>query len=600
MSDPKGARRISRGRMLFVMELGIAVFCLFLFLLFYYQTKPIIGPVSYQYMGKEIHAGFLPLFVDSDGDRMAVSIPLTVSEYRPSLFFVKVDDCLEDLMVNETLMNRSVVSFCDLDAGRVFNIGPFLHTGKNNLQLYVRDYGGKGGLDFSVAHTDPFFLMTQLIMTGFALLISYLIARRFRRARGNPLPWIFIGGAVLRWWYLLATPSYLRSYDVDGHVEYIRFIMDHLNLPLTSQGWEFYQPPLYYILGALWAKGSLLLGHSAGQVFSTDLQMLSLLISFLTFALALWIGAMLFPGKNQRGSLILYACLLAVLPGLVYFSPRINNDILVQFLMFLFFAIILRWWRDEEHDRGWIAASIVASLALLTKTNAMVLFAIAWGLLLFRRVPWRRKVMLLGMSVVIALLFTDWFFIQRFVIERNVSLVGNIGNLNGALHLENTLPHLLIFDPIFALMHPLNNPWADDQGRQFFWSYLFRSAFVGEFPFPDSLLPIIRSMLFFAIVTVPLAVFGAYRGARRRFRNRLPLLLCLLGLLGIAFMFRVRIPNSPSEDFRFIVLLTVPMTAFAIDGAAALPRWLRWPAYGLLWGLFASCAAFFLTIIFTT
>ena len=43
----------------------------------------------------------------------------------------------------------------------------------------------------------------------------------------------------------------LVGYDVWHHLAYIRYVAEHHSLPLAGQGWEMFQPPLYYVLSAV-------------------------------------------------------------------------------------------------------------------------------------------------------------------------------------------------------------------------------------------------------------------------------------------------------------------------------------------------------------
>ena len=41
------------------------------------------------------------------------------------------------------------------------------------------------------------------------------------------------------------------GFDRDGHLEYIDYILQHKALPLADDGWQMYQPPLFYLLSTL-------------------------------------------------------------------------------------------------------------------------------------------------------------------------------------------------------------------------------------------------------------------------------------------------------------------------------------------------------------
>ena len=43
----------------------------------------------------------------------------------------------------------------------------------------------------------------------------------------------------------------LFGFDRDGHLYYIDYIQQKKALPLADEGWQTYQPPLYYLFGAV-------------------------------------------------------------------------------------------------------------------------------------------------------------------------------------------------------------------------------------------------------------------------------------------------------------------------------------------------------------
>lgn len=563
------------------------LFFLLTCLLFSAVTTPSFGLVSYQFIGRATHTGELPLFVETEGDTMLLAVNVTLGSIHPTRYLIKADNCLQSLRVNGMVVDERIVKFCDYTVGKVLNLGPYLHGGLNDLRFIVHDDGGKGGIDITASHQDSLVLGEQILFIILLGLLVFLTSRRLFWS--GSLAWIFYGGVFLRYWYLLSTPHYLRGYDTDGHIEYIHYVADHFRIPLISQGWEFYQPPLYYFLTAPIVKIEEWLGHSAAIV-NGNLQLFSLLISVGILGIGFWIGSLLFPSKRQRPTFLLYASLIATCPGIVYLSSRINNDILVQFLSFLFLALILRWWL-RGNRRDWFLAFLVLALGILTKSNALPLIGVAWLALLVRRIPWREKLTLFALSFGMTLLLTDWLFLIRLLSDRNVAMVGNAGNLNGALLLQNSFSHLLGFDPLYVLRHPFNNPWNDDEGRQFFLQYLFRSAFFGEFMF-DRILFLGRSIMLFALISLPLALLGFVRDATSRFYERLPLLLTPLLLLAAHAAFRLHFPFAPSQDFRYVVLAALPLFAFAAEGAFALPRRLRHLAVTALAALSVLCSVF--------
>ena len=60
---------------------------------------------------------------------------------------------------------------------------------------------------------------------------------------------------MLAAWLLLAANNFRKlpaglGYDLEGHLDYIRFIADRGQLPDASDGIEMFQAPLYYAISA--------------------------------------------------------------------------------------------------------------------------------------------------------------------------------------------------------------------------------------------------------------------------------------------------------------------------------------------------------------
>jgi len=137
-------------------------------------------------------------------------------------------------------------------------------------------------------------------------------------------PLVLAGGLALQ--YVEVTSPDVRQHDVEGHREYIEHLVSHGRLPEVQQGWETWQPPLYYIVAALWRE--LFPVPWFGDPFRA-VQFLAAVLYLATLLAGLWMFRQ--TGLNHleaAGAL----SLLAFLPGHVFFAARINNDVLLPFL----------------------------------------------------------------------------------------------------------------------------------------------------------------------------------------------------------------------------------------------------------------------------
>lgn len=596
MSQKRTHRRSDRP--LFV-AIGIAVVSLASFIVLEHVTSPVFEHVTYHYEHEQDrNGGKMPLLVSTSGSHLTISMIMRLSAFHPNTYMLMADDCLKGMRINGQILDTAKLSLCDFSVRKGMDLSPFIVTGKNKITFNVDDYGAKGGVDLSPSLIDPHILLTQSMLLLFVLSLTFIATRVVPRLRTSPIPWAFAGGTMLRLWYIMGTPPFSRGYDADGHIDYITYMLEHWKVPASADGWEFYHPPLYYALSAIWSRTLTFLHMSLGDI-ARDVQILSFVLSLITFGVIIWIGTMLFPAKTKRVPLMTFLGLLATFPSLVYLSSRINNDTLEQCLAFLALALLLRWWREPlAHTvRQWIVLSIVIGLAILTKTNGLLLIAIAFAALLFSEVRLKKKLSVAAILLVIVVLMTGWFFALRFYVQRDSALVQNAAELGDELRLKPRVDNFLKFPPVFTALHPFNDPWNDDSGRQLLIPTMFRSAFFGEFSYSSPLL----SDTAISILCVSLASFvfltiGIVRDIIKSSRPHFPLLLSILVLFAGMVAFRISSPYSTSEDFRYVVLLGLPLAAYAVDGVAALPKFLRTLGYVILWGVSALSALFFLAI----
>jgi hypothetical protein len=97
------------------------------------------------------------------------------------------------------------------------------------------------------------------------------------------------------------------GFDAKEHLKYINHIQEHRALPLPNEGWEMYQPPLYYLIAAASLSACKLSINDPGSVFvlrllGTFLGIAHLVLVFLSLRL-------LFPARIAFVGLVLAAFL---------------------------------------------------------------------------------------------------------------------------------------------------------------------------------------------------------------------------------------------------------------------------------------------------
>ncbi|PIR49426.1 hypothetical protein COU79_04950 [Candidatus Peregrinibacteria bacterium CG10_big_fil_rev_8_21_14_0_10_54_7] len=519
---------------------------------------------------------------------------------RPSTLHLEVYDCLLGLSMNGEQMVQNRLTKCDLtDDAPILQGTTMPRRGLNTLKITALNTTGKRGVRFTVPQTDPLMLALNLVLLG---VIGLNIWKGIRKTplwqKHQNLVWIFFGGMFLRGFYMLSTHIWERSYDWEGHWDYVLYVLQHWKIPLASEGWQYYQPPLYYFINAL-ALSPATLFHDEYLLMRLA-QVLSLSMSIAALGAGIWIGTLLFRSEEKQKRL-LFAAGIAFFPGLVFHASRVSNDTLLLLISFLFFGFLYRWWmRGSERDL--LIASVCAACGLLTKSSALPLAA----LLLFcaftheLRMPghWRDSLrnFLLCFSILFAL--TGWHYTLRFVVERNIHIIGNIGTNNPELFIDTIeAKNFYTFRPIAVLLQPFNNSYTDRMGRRFFWEHLTKSSLAGEWELGEDLYTIIQFLLMLMMLFAVFGIAGLMRTIRCQLRAGLPVLAAGAVLLGSMMALIIQKPVGGLQDFRYIPLLAVPVLYCILQGIDVLPKRVRNIPVLLLLSYDTLCVAFLIVLL---
>lgn len=501
---------------------------------------------------------------------ITVTFGMRLGTIHPTRFDVTPDDCLQAVWVNGQAMENKALPYCDYNNPISIDFGNSLRSGGNVIIALIKNNGGDAGL--TLHPSSPGFLSLLPLLLFVAALLAYVlfIMKMCRRpAWQKATATIAILGFALRIFYLLRTPFWIRGHDTDGHIDYIRYLAAHAALPIPNKGWEFWQPPLYYAISAIWMNvGSPLHLTNLDTLFGV--QVLSLMFSVATILLILWIAAMCTPPAYRPIALPLVALLCAFFPGLVLQAAVINNDTLTLTLTLLAIALLIRWWQKESR-RVWIWVAIVTGLAIIAKNTALLIIPIALLCLLLSPRLERKKKISLGVSMLcIVTVIAGWFSVYRIIQDRSQPMIiGNNAALNAGLSVPNTVKALTTFNPVAITRIPYNDAWNDAARRQNFWEYWYRSAFYGEFSFGDAKKSLASMILAGSFALLLFALIGIIRSAKQSFKATLPLLLCLLVLPLGHLLFRIQEPFSSSEDFRYSLPFLAPMFFYAAFGVAS-------------------------------
>lgn len=412
-------------------------------------------------------------------------------------------------------------------------------------------------------------------------------------------------GALLRLMYFAVTGPTERVYDVEGHIEYIEYVATNAAIPPTKEGWQFYQPPLYYAFAAPVYKAAVSLLDLDRNATLRTLQSLSLFLSLAGLFLGLSLAFSLF--RESPRAIPAFIGAFAVFPALIFQSGQINNDVLLTFLALLSLAMLAAWWRSLKH---WLffGAVVAGSLAFLTKANGVLLPLIAIGSLLLHPDLGGSAKSRLGLAAIaLCIVIAGWYPVHRLMSDRGIVqsvsetgnpaafVVTNLTNLHGGLRVENGLENYFTFNPAAFIPVTYNHSWSDPHRRQYLWEYFYRSMLLADDPHGDKIQWISMAVLTLGLLLPLAAAVGVIAWVRGGDAIGRAMAVAFILVITAHVVMRFLAPFSSTQSFRYATALVVPLLYFAVAGIEALPMGTR-GILRSLWCVFvAACCGLFVS-----
>ncbi len=231
--------------------------------------------------------------------------------------------------------------------------------------------------------------------------------------------------------FKLSQLTVMVGFDVPAHLLYIDFILKQHALPLASDGFSSYHPPIFHLLtSALVALFDVSPESAGGQVVYR-------LITFASGLANVWLvyfaARRLWPNDALKTSLAVAAA--GLLPMNIYMSAYVSNEPLhaawVSLSLFLAIRLLLA---KRTPTRELVALSGVLGLALLTKFTSLLIAPLVAAIvackvwLIERRTSGALRVLTGILSG--AALISGWFYLRNWLAFGN-AVVWNL-NVPGA------------------------------------------------------------------------------------------------------------------------------------------------------------------------
>jgi hypothetical protein len=566
----------------FILQLSVCILTLLL-LMWTSNWKTIsINNIIFSSSPKEHRPITLPFSEDFIG-HYTISLNIDNATSNTQQFRIIPDDEVIAVKVNGEKISIDNIPLSDrrnYGSGFVLNIDNLKPEQTNLLEIEVINESNPTG--FRIEATQRL-SKTQLIWIFITLGVFALwLMRPLKTSKLQK--GFFLFSLILSLIYLSQTDSRTRTFDVyegGGHKDYIEHLINQHSLPNPGEGWEYHQPPLYYLIGAA-TKVTGFIPKTANDLWAQLLALYFWCI-FLVSALA----SLKIAFKQRRLPLLIASFALCLWPAGIIHSIRIGNDLALYAFYGLSFFYTLKWWKTRASAHlFW--ASLWMGASLLTKSNGLamtatlgILFLLHMVLIFKDRAHFQQKkkklvrdfaILSSIVFIALALNFGDNIYYYAKGTSSDWLLSNVSQSINSGLKVKNNPESYLLFDLATYLQHPFISTWDDISGRQYFWNFVWRSSLSSEFSFQGDklqfwgvsngillLLALIGSCIYYLqkqpYTTSTHIILASYKV--------LPWILTLVFPFVLLLAYRIKVPLSCNTDFRYIYPVLVNIIFFA-------------------------------------
>src|SRR6266542_4668913 len=288
--------------------------------------------------------------------------------------------------------------------------------------------GGEGTVD--AAKKIWQFWIVLIAITSVATFIWHLSFKDAAARRLEKMLLLVVAGFwVLLFWNNARLLPFHAGFDSKEHLKYINYIQEHRALPSPNEGWEMYQPPLYYLIAAASLSACKLSINDSTSVLV--LRLFGAFLGIAQFVLVFLSLRLLFPARTALIGLLL----AAFLPMHLYLAHYVTNELLSAALATAALYLCLRLLSsDTLHTLQFVWVGLALGAAMLTKATGvlllLVVIAAIVGKLGYARVPIAISLRNLGLLLAICFVVCGWHY-ARIWLRFGTPLLGNWDVVSG-------------------------------------------------------------------------------------------------------------------------------------------------------------------------
>lgn len=393
--------------------------------------------------------------------------------------------------------------------------------------------------------------------------------------------------------------------DAQGHLEYMNYLSDNGAVPLASDGWQMFQPPLYYALSVTLVHP--LLGLVSVESLLRVLRLLPMLCGLATALLCHRVSRAVFPTRADLRTIA--TCVGALAPMSLSLSQSLGNEPLAATCSAWAIALGVEALRDPARAaraRHQVTLGVVLGLGLLTKVSVLVLVPplVAAGISALRRggASWSTVAGAIARVGAVCATLSGWYYVRNWI-RLGHPFVGGWEPERGIVWWQDpgyrTWQHYTSFGE--SLIHPIyagtNGLW-DGLHATMWLDGMVSGKVSGTFP-PWNLAPLLAGA-WLGLVPLALILLGAARAMARAVRGESDgLAFCAValcaGLVAVLWV-SLTVPTYSSIKATYLLGFLPCFGVLAAVGYETLARraWLRPLLAGAVacWAVFAYAAYF--------
>ncbi len=562
-----------------------------------------VSTLSSTLSGNNSGQNAFPLAIAAGEQRTTLALRVSVyaSDFRHIEF--KANRCVERIEIEgeaHFVHNGTPCKF-----GRWKSLRKIKAASHNSFPLVAVIHGGKdpGLFSIRVSKTDPLSVGIHLALLMLVASIAWQLMKLLFWAKVIHSPFRFdlgvsitvVASIVGTFLYFESTGFQDRTHDLDGHLDYLRFVLKNFSVPNAQSCWECSQAPLYYFLMAPIVKLTNIFSNEG----ENEWRVLSF-CSFLFISSAVIVKAriamLLFPPSRslERALVILLSSLT---PAVVFHSSTINNDSLQHLVLTIFILVLIKWWRNSTTS-GWFWVVGLGCISILTKANGYCFFALAFALLVLDGLMKKTLPRTFAHAAAGAFIFVisiGWYLYQRLLPTADYSIFGPTHFLKATQSISFSWRDLLVFNPVNVFTYPFL-PWDNNVLRSHFWEVLFRTVFFDEWKLSHIHPFVVKGLLFLGIISLLFVALGILKDKKENRWSNLPVLLILACCFGSIFLYAYTHPLVTTINIRYASVALLPLSYYAVCGISLSRPWFRISGISILLSYVTLCIAFILCV----